>query len=251
MGDPGEFSVAVKASAVQANDAVESRRAAEGPVWAFASREGAAAAAEHLSREGEGRVRVQRSAPGDDDADAYLVADPERRTRDPDGALGEGLTFDVSGNQYGALGEALVLAHPVNPPGITRYVREDLGTSRSDGAGTDLRVVLDPDPDPVTVRDGSGSRLTWIPDCRALARRDGRVLGEYVCEVKTGDASFERAQRTVMAQTARTATVLAVRVDVDALPDSYTVRVREEPAGDPDEGEPVDASRNATLDEFG
>ncbi|PSQ17482.1 hypothetical protein BRD00_07165 [Halobacteriales archaeon QS_8_69_26] len=246
MADAGdEFVVEVKQSAVRTNDAVGDRTTDRGSVWTFDAPE----AARRLSDRGEGRVAVQRSTPQDDAVDAYLVAGPERRIREPDGSLDEGLTFDVSGNQYGALGEALVLAHPVNPPGITRYARED--ALPDDRPGDDLRVVLDADPDPVAVRDAAGTRLTWVPDCRARALLDGRRVAEYVCGVKTGDASFERAQRTVMAATARIATVLAVRVDVEELPDSYAVRVREETASDPDEAHLLDGARDATLDEFG
>lgn len=262
--DPGEgrsasagFAVAVKDSARRANDAVVDLASERGEVLAFDSGAAAGAAAERLSARGEGRVRIQRAAPQDPaGVDAYLVADPERRTRDPDGSVEAGLTFDVTGNQYGALGEALLAAHPVNPPALTHYARQDLGagSGEEDRQGGDLRVELDADPDPVRFRDGSGTRLTWVPDCRAVARRGpaGRSLATYDCEVKTGDASLERAQRTVMAAQARVTTVLVLRVDVGALPESYSVRIDEVEPGNPDDGQLLDESgRDARLDEFG
>lgn len=253
MTDADEFSVLVKPSAVRANEAVADLAADRGRELAYPDRTAAATAADRLSGGGDGRVRIQRVAPQDPEGvDAYLIADPERRTRDPEGSLESGLTYDVSGNQYGALGEALVLAHPVDPPGITRYVRRDLDLP--EGKLADLRVTVEADPDPVAFVDGSGERLTWVPDCRATARLGpgGRVLGEYWCEIKTGDGSFERSQREVMGQMARTATVLAVRVDVGDLPDSYSVRIREESPRESGDGRLVEGSgRDATLDEFG
>lgn len=257
-GSSARFTVAVKRSARRANAAVRDVAADRGEALDYDSEAEAVAAAERLSAEGEGRVRIQRAAPQDAaGVDAYLVADPERRTHDPDGSVERGLTFDVTGNQYGALGESLLLAHPVNPPVLAHYARQDLDGIDADGGGRgdgeDFRVELDADPDPVTYLDGSGTRLTWIPDCLATARRGeaGRTLATYWCEVKTGDASLERAQRKVMAGKARVASVLILRIDVGDLPESYSVRIDEVEPGDPGDGELLDeGGRDARLDDF-
>lgn len=242
-----DFLVAVKPSAREANGAVAALTDERGDLLSYADRVTAEDRVADLSECGETPVAVQTVAPQDaTDADAYLVAAPERRTRDPDGSVEETLTFDTTATQYGALGETLLLCYESNPPVLSHYAREDLD-HLSDSERERLHLDVDGSPDPVVKRGGDGPKR-WIPDCRVVARLgfDGPRLREYWCEVKTGDASFERDQRAVMRWKARDVTVLKVRFDVDELPDSYSVTVSEV--------EPSDASgsssRPTRLDEF-
>ncbi|WP_135854944.1 hypothetical protein [Halorussus salinus] len=257
--DAEPFTVAVKESAREVNEPARRLATIEEDRVTFASETEAHRRARELSAEGESVVKVQRAAPQDpDDVDGYLVGWPQRRHQDPDGSPTEGLTFDTEANQYGALGEAVVLTPEVNPPLLTHFARVDadlgetdanLGETAADrdAESRDLRVELDTDPDPVTV--GSGRR--WEPDCRAVVRLgpDRPVLTEYFCEVKSGDGSFERSQREAMAAKAREATVLKIRVELDELPDSYTAWVRTV-APDEGDGEAETHRVNATLDSF-
>lgn len=258
MDDDSEpFRVVLKDSATAANEGVRRFAETAGRLAEFDSRAAAVERAERLSAEGSARVEIQATAPQDPtDADAYLVAMPARRHRDPDGSLDGTLTFDVTANQYGALGEALVCHPATNPPVLTYYARQDLGVSTD----ADLRVELDRHPDPVVVEDGDGTRKRWDPDCRAVVRRDldGPPCREYWCEVKTGDGSFERSQRAVMRTKAREATVLQIRVDASDLPDSYAATIRPvEGAREGSSEERVDSTvvradgENARLDDFG
>ncbi|MFC4358297.1 hypothetical protein ACFO0N_10100 [Halobium salinum] len=264
------YRVAVKPSARAANEAVESFVGERGEQVDFTSEAQADAVARRLSTAGETPVGVQCAAPQDPTpVDAYLVADPERRTEVPTGSAESGLTFDVSGNQYGALGEALVLSRRRDPPLLTHVVREDPALDLSPGETERLHVVVDTDPEPVCCVDPeTGERREWRPDCRAVASlgADGRTLTEYWCEVKTGAASFQRGQRAAMETKAREAPVLAIRVDVDDLPDSYTARVERVSPADGDDPVPngdggtmvvrsstegaQGGTREGTLDEF-
>ncbi|UPW02022.1 hypothetical protein M0R88_07980 [Halorussus gelatinilyticus] len=247
--DAEPFTVAVKESAREASEPARRLATIEGDRVTFDSETEAHRRARELSAEGESVVKVQRAAPQDpDDVDGYLVGWPQRRHQTPDGSPAEGLTFDTEANQYGALGEAVVLTPEVNPPLLTHFARvdADLGEADADGDAGDVRVELDTDPDPVTV----GSDRRWEPDCRAVVRLgpDRPVLTEYFCEVKAGDGSFERSQREAMRAKAREATVLKIRVDLDDLPDSYTAWVRTvAPEGD---GEGETHRVNASLDSF-
>ncbi|MFB6136904.1 MAG: hypothetical protein ABEJ42_01000 [Halobacteriaceae archaeon] len=257
------FTLLVKPSAVAASDAVADHLAAgvretDGDRRLHLdSRADAEALAERLTAAGgvgDAPVAVQAVAPSDAAAeavDAYLVPRPERRTREPDGSLESGLTFDTTATQYGALGETLLTAYASDPPLLCHYARQDLGL----GADDPLSVAVDDDPDPV-VADRSADRFRWEPDCAAVARAGeaGPRLATYLVEVKTGGGSLLRDQRAVMAAAARRVSVLKVGLDVDELPDSYTARVR---AVDSDEVERaadltlVDApARTARLDEF-
>jgi hypothetical protein len=49
----------------------------------------------------------------------------------------------------------------------------------------------------------------------------------YRCEIKTGDASFQRTQMKAMRELAKEARVLKIRVLIDDLPKQYSVRVHE------------------------
>lgn len=231
------FRVTVKASAIEANPDARALGAAGGGVIPFPSREAAVSAVERVSTP-DARIRVQAAAPQDPmPVDAYVVADPVRRVRDPRGTPEEGLAFDVGAIQYGALGEALVCAYRTDPPLLSHYIRGDLDLAPTDP----LRVDLERDPEPVEVRDPeAGSTVTWIPDCRAAATGgpDGDLEAAYLCEIKTGAASYERAQRRAMGLAAADRRVLAIRLDIRQLPQEYTATV--EPVG-PSFAEPPSA----------
>lgn len=254
MADRDGFRVAVKPSALDANGAVGALVADRGNPLVFDSRGVAEATAARLSDSGATRVVIQAAAPQDPDGvDAYLVASPGRRTHDPIEADDGSLTFETTAAQYGALGEALVCCYGANPPPLAAYVRRDLDDGEVGGGGDDRWIDLDRDPDPVVYATADGStRLAWVPDCVARARDGpgGQVLESYYCEVKTGDASFQRDQATVMAYKACEATVLKIRVDVDGLPERYSARIEavdpEEPPGDVSNL----ASPDARLDDF-
>ena len=262
-----DFLVAIKASARNANEAVAALADERGHRLSSSDRTTAEEWAADLSERGETPVEVQAAAPQDPtDVDAYLVAAPERRSRTPDGSVDGTMTFDTTATQYGALGETLLCCYESNPPVLAHYAREDLD-HLSDAERERLHLDVDCSPEPVEKRGEIGKSGTsetdgtkrWIPDCRAVARLgpDGSTLREYWCEVKTGDASFERDQRAVMRWKARDATVLKIRFDVEELPDSYSVTVSEvEPFDDalPDDLPPDDASARSSgptrLDEF-
>jgi hypothetical protein len=198
-------------------------------VLGFADEEAAAEAACRLSEAGETPVRVQRAPPTDrGDADAYLVAAPERRTEEPAGSIDSELVFDVGGNQYGALGEALVLSRRLDPPLLTHVVGRDPALDLSSAERDRLRVTAEPEPDPVVHDDPrTGSEHVWQPDCRAVARLDTqeRTLATYLVEIKAGTGSLQRDQRAAMEREARERPVLVLRLDLDGLPDSYAARV--------------------------
>jgi hypothetical protein len=287
-GSSERYRVAVKESALTGNGAVRERveealdatgsggavdrsegggRTNPDPVLRFAHEGSAVEAARGLSEAGETPVRVQRAAPTDrSDADAYLVAASDRRTEVPEGSIDSELVFDVNGNQYGALGEALVLSRRRNPPLLTHVVREDPGLDLSPTERDRLRVAVDTEPDPVVHSDPeTGTEYVWHPDCRAVAHlgTDGRTLATYLVEIKAGTGSLQRDQRVAMEREACERPVLTLRLDLDGLPDSYAARVEwiEPPTGDGgNEGsvrgertEPPERGRSGadrTLDEF-
>ncbi|WP_158055390.1 hypothetical protein [Halorussus halophilus] len=254
------YRVAVKDSAKDENQAVRELAHEEGDVIEFPTKAEATQRASELSDEGDMPVKIQRVSEMDPaDVDAYLVGWPQRRKHDPDGTVAEGLTFDTGANQYGALGEALVLSPETNPPLLTHYAKYDPAVPDD----AEIRVELDTDPEPVVVDQRAGRQ--WQPDCRAKVRVGSRqkLAHEYWCEVKAGDGSFERSQREGMKRKAQDAPVLKIRVDVTELPQSYTAWVRQiapdgtegVPRGDEasdDEAVSVtyDAPTNARLDDF-
>ena len=256
MEESAGFRVAIKPSAVDASDAAQGLIERQGEVIQFDSRDAAEAEAARLS-DGEGvRLGIQRAAPQDPtDVDAYLVPTPDRNTHTPLESVDGRHTYETTAAQYGALGEALICSYRSNPPPLVRYIREDLTDAAVGEPDLDDRlwVDLDGDPDPVVVtNERQVTRLRWIPDCVAYAR--DRVSGEpferYCCEIKTGDASFQRDQAAVMAYHATVATVLKIRLDVDTLPEKYTVRIeRVEPATLPD-GLRLETTNDTTLSDF-
>jgi hypothetical protein len=68
-----------------------------------------------------------------------------------------------------------------------------------------------------------------VPDCKVVVRDgwNGPVLERYYCEIKTGNASFERSQVAAMEQLAREERVLKIRMLIEELPDRYSLRIHE------------------------
>lgn len=221
------FVLELKPSARDRNDAVAAIATDRGRLIEFDSRADAAAFADRCSADGEVPVRLQAVAPQDETpADAYLVAKPVRHRETPIDPDASTWTFQPGANQYGAIGQALLATPGTNPPALTYYVRQDLGLD-DDELTVELR-----DPEVVTTRTADGRRARWLPDVVAVARREsnGAHLRTYRCEIKTGDASFERDQVAVMKATADEPgiTALKIRVAIEGLPDEYDVRFTEE-----------------------
>lgn len=226
MHEDTRFRVAIKDSARELNEPTRRFIEVEGQTVGFSSKSAAQSTVERLSSEGDVPVKLQRAAPQDpNDIDAYLIPDPERRTHEPAGSLEEGWTFDVGAKQYGEIGEALILSYRSNPPALMPFIRRDLGEGELDA---ELHVRIDSSPDPIIVKGTRpGEQKQWWPDCRAIAqdKTQGRTIATYFCEIKTGDASFERDQRSVMQEKASEAPVLAIRLDISELPNSYSVQI--------------------------
>jgi uncharacterized protein (UPF0548 family) len=68
-------------------------------------------------------------------------------------------------------------------------------------------------------------------DARLDRAGQGRVAwartGEYYCEIKTGNASFERSQVAVMKELAKQERVLKIWGDIDDLSEQYSLQIRE------------------------
>lgn len=215
----GKFVVAVKESA-QGNPAVRRLVDRRGETIEFGSRLGAERLAGELSDDGD-RVRIQKAAPQEPmDVDGYLIGFPRRFKREPKRATGGTVSFDVTANQYGALGRALVFGAYGLSAGM-RYALRDVYPAVEEGThrfGVDAEPALPPDCAP---------EVSWRPDCtidlisRAPAAPDHRAF----CEIKTGSASYQRGQLSDMARVARRYDVLKVRVRVRALPAEYTLDV--------------------------
>lgn len=250
MAGGAPYRVAIQDSAIRTNESVRTYHDTHGDVVEFPSKDDAEEAATRFSNEGDRPVRIQRVAPQDSrEVDAYLIAAPNRRIRNPDGSLEDGYTFDVGAQQYGAIGEALILSYRSNPPALLPFIREDIDAFE---ATTDLSVAVDSNPDPISIDSSDGgTRKTWLPDCSVTAY-DGaqqRAISTYVCEIKTGRASFERGQRAVMQETATTQNVLAIRIDISGLPETYTVKISKVAPPEEETANRVQY-RNARLDDF-
>lgn len=223
MPTPATFVYRVVLTDSATENEIAAARGGAGALLEYEDREAAAAAARRYSDDGDVPVRLQAPAPQDPrDVDAYLVSNPERRVRRPEGTLDDGLAFETSAAQYGALGEALLTSHAQDPPVLLAYARR---TMEADG---EPAVQLDADPDPVTYRSRETEEtVSWVPDCAATVTVDGAIGRRLLCEVKTGNGSTERDQRRVMRWAASERTVLLVRLDVADLPDGYTARIQE------------------------
>lgn len=231
MPDGDGFRVAIKDSARRVLDAETLPTSEASGHLAFPSRAAAEAEIEDLSRANPGTLDLQRPAPNDPaEVDAYLVYYPETRKWEPDGSLPEGWTFDTTANQYGDLGEALVTA--ADTPALNHFVRQDLADVLEDRHldRLDVQCVTRPAAfDWATLRSAvDGERPGWTPDCEVRVhlpdRRD--PLHRYLCEIKTGDASFERNQAADMEAVSAVTDVLQIRVRIDELPDQYGVKIR-------------------------
>lgn len=217
----------VKESAVEANRAVADLVEGDGPFHEFDSREAAEDVARHLSERG-GRVSVQASAPQDPtDADGYLVRDPVQYHQQPRDSDTAGMTFDVGANLYGELGRALVYGTYGVSPALRYYFYEGVeGVERETHR---LNAVGEP-----YFPDGFEADVSWLPDLlvRTYRRRFNALDGMYFCEIKTGEASFQRGQLQDMRTVAEEFGVLKVRVDITDLPDEYTVSIDAVASGD-------------------
>lgn len=221
------FVLEFKQSARDRNDAIDATAADRGRLVEFGSRAEAEAFATRMTEKGGVRIRLQAVAPQDETAaDAYLVPQPVRHRAAPIDPDATTWAFQPGANQYGAIGQALIATPGTNPPALTYYVRQDIEIEDERELTVRLR-----DPEVVTKRTPDGARARWLPDVVAEACRKstGALLRTYVCEVKTGDASFEREQAAVMKRKAAEpdVSVLNVRVEVDGLPDEYGVRIHE------------------------
>lgn len=210
----------VKGSAVEANRVVADLVEGDGPFHEFDSRAAAEDFARHLSESG-GRVSVQASAPQDPtEADGYLVRDPVRYQYQPKDSGPAGMTFDVGANLYGELGRALVYGSYGVSPALRYYFYEEV-----EGVGREthrLNAVGEP-----YFPDDFDADTSWSPDLLVRTYRRGlnELDGRYFCEIKSGDASFQRGQLEDMHLVARQYDVLKIRVDIRDLPATYTVSI--------------------------
>lgn len=228
------YRVEVKPGALDSNATLRDAVDEYGRLFEFSARSAAEVYAAQISTPG-GALKVQAAAPNDpDDVDAYLLADHDPSVDEPASVEGETVTFDVGANLYGTLGEAILTATP-RPHALEWFVRRDLDV---DGEPDDAGVTIDVETDCVVALDddSAGDRLVWNPDCKLLARdgQSGELLERYYCEIKTGNASFERDQLATMNALARDERVLKIRVLIDELPDRYSLRIQE--VDPPDEG---------------
>ncbi|MFH5802241.1 hypothetical protein [Haladaptatus sp. CMAA 1911] len=225
---PGErtgFAVEVKDNAIEVNSTLSEVITAHGRTLDFGSRAQAGAYASQLST-GDGSLRIQ-AAPANDprDVNAYFLADHTPSITEPAKTDGETWTFDVGANLYGALGEAILTGAP-KPHALYYFVRQDLELDDGElASGLALEVERGR---PISVDHPDGEKR-WTPDCVVRAKNgwDGRVLARYYCEIKTGNASFERSQGVVMEELAAQERVLKIRVTIDELPEQYSLRIQE------------------------
>lgn len=218
------YAVSIKSGALEVNHRLVEVRDEYGETLTFADRETAEAFAHRLSSDG-GDLRIQAAAPNDpDEVDAYLLADHQPSVHEPAAVDGDSLTFDVGANLYGVLGEAVVSGGPTSPA-LEHFVKQDLA-NRSLEDRLRLRVT---EGEFVSFPDDGTDPNRWMPDCCVEARDGwrGRLVERYWCEIKTGDASFERTQVAAMRELAKESRVLKVRVLIEDLPEQYTVRIRE------------------------
>lgn len=222
------FIVEVKKSAIEANSRVDKLVETEERFLKYESRREAEIHTEQLTERGEVRIALQKTAPQDNtEADVYMISQPERHIQDPVNPSADVWKFGVGANQYGAIGEALITSPGSSPPALTYYIEQDLECSEEEK----IRVRLKSDIARSECYDEGGRSQTkiWIPDCIAQAERryeDETIGGEYWCEIKTGNASFERSQIDLMRQKATEPeiTVIKARVELDDLPKQYSVR---------------------------
>lgn len=214
------YRLAIKESALESNPAVEELADESGSTIELDSKRTAEQLAERISAGGE-RVRVQRAAPNDpSDADGYLIRWPNRHVAEPKDSDVEGLTFDVGANQYGEIGTALVCGSYGLSPGVKYYLFDEFEHLSED------RHKLSRECEP-HFPQGYDPNISWSPDCliQVYSRATWDVEEMYVCEVKAGEASFQRNQAEDMQTVAEEFGVLKIRVVLDRLPQEYSVRI--------------------------
>lgn len=220
------FVLEVRDDALEVNDRLVRVVELHGRTLVFGSRSRAEAYADQLSADG-GALRVQAAPENDSrDVDAYLLAAHEPAIAEPaDVDDDDTWTFDVGANLYGALGEAIV-RHAPKPYALEHFVRGDLDVDERE-LDHGLRIDVE-DGYPVAVEHEDGA-VRWIPDCVVVARDgwNGPVLEEYYCEIKAGNASFQRSQVAAMEALARSERVVKIRVLLDGLPEAYAVRIED------------------------
>ncbi len=224
-GDETGFVLEVKSGALEVNDTLREAVDSPGHTLEFGSRSQAEDYARQLSAS-DGALRVQATPANEPrDVDAYLLADHDLSIAEPAEIDGDAWTFDVGANLYGTLGEAILL-HAPKPHALVYFVRRDLDIDEED-LEWGLNVDVEPGK-PLSV-DRDGERRRWTPDCvvEATDGWSGRTLERYFCEIKTGNASFERSQVDTMRELASEERVLKIRVDIDSLPDQYSLRIHE------------------------
>jgi hypothetical protein len=228
--EPGNgtgFRVEAKPGALEVNTELRTAVDQHGHTLEFTSRTQATTYADQLSANG-GDLRLQAAAPNDPtDVDAYLLADHNPSIKEPATINGDTWTFDVGANLFGTLGEAILTATPKSHA-LIYFIKQDLNLNDT---ALDHGLTVDVETDCAITRPGdqSGDRNLWYPDCKLIARDgwNGPHLETYYCEIKTGDASFERAQLETMQALAETERVLKIRVLIDDLPDQYSLRIHE------------------------
>ncbi|CAI50784.1 uncharacterized protein NP_6008A (plasmid) [Natronomonas pharaonis DSM 2160] len=239
MESGDSFRVVIKKSALEANDAARRLCDKEGDCVAFDSEKEAEEMAAELTRDATGEIKIQQAAPNDPaDVDAYLVHFPKQRKRTPDGSLQKGWTFDTTANQYGAIGETLITAP--GTPAVKHFVKQDLGPLPSDEVGSRIRTEVKTDKEEFdweTLRSAvANDWINWTPDCeiRVLIGYPPAQVHQYFCEIKSGDASFERNQQGAMDAASKNVDVLKIRVTLEGLPNEYSVKFRRVGDSSPD-----------------
>jgi len=224
-GDQVGFSIEVKPGALDVNSELRDVVEKHTHTLDFGSRSDAENYVEQLSAS-DGPLRIQAVPENEPKAiDAYLLAAHNPSIKTPAEVDGDTWTFDVGANLYGALGEAILIDAP-KPHALIHYIRQELEIDEDD-----LEWGLN-----VTVERGQLLTVTsseetkrWAPDCIVEAKDgwNGDLLERYYCEIKTGNASFERSQVETMKALAADERVLKIRVIIDELPEQYSLRINE------------------------
>ena len=212
------FVVAIKASAREVCD-IDGDSPVDPETVTFEDEADAVAFASSLSCD-DARVRIQTAAPQDPSAvDAYLVADRQENEWEPTEVDGSVATFPVGGNIYGELAVALLNLGTAVSPALKHY----FSTVVPEGERGHVRSVTEEPWLPDVVPDS----VSWRPDLRidVDSRDESEERREYYAEVKSGNSSFERNQRTGMMRAAVSVRVLKIRVFLTELPAEYSVKI--------------------------
>jgi len=224
-GDQVGFTVEVKPGALDVNTELRDVVERHTHTLEFGSRSDAEDYAEQLSAS-DGPLRIQAVPENEPKAiDAYLLADHNPSIKTPAEIDGETWTFDVGANLYGTLGEAILIDAP-KPHALIHYIRQELEIDEAD-LEWELNVTMERGQ--LLSITSSEETKSWAPDCIVEAKDgwNGDLLERYYCEIKTGNASFERSQVETMKALAAKESVLKIRVIVDELPEQYSLRINE------------------------